>query len=198
LALQVKLLRVLEDEKIRRLGETRDVQVDVRIIAATHRDLPTETKAGRFREDLFYRLNVLPILCPPLRDRREDIPLLAMHFLKRHSQRYGKQIGGFDSAGMQAMLDHIWPGNIRELDHAIERAVLLAQGDTVRAGDLALRAGTASSNAASRFEELTLEEAERLLIQKALTRFDGNVSQAAKALGLSRSALYRRLSSHGL
>jgi transcriptional regulator of acetoin/glycerol metabolism len=99
---------------------------------------------------------------------------------------------------MQAMLDHVWPGNIRELDHAIERAVLLAQGDTVRAGDLALRAGTPTSNAASRFEELTLEEAERLLIQKALTRFDGNVSQAAKALGLSRSALYRRLSSHGL
>ncbi|HEY9425746.1 MAG TPA: sigma-54 dependent transcriptional regulator, partial [Gemmatimonadaceae bacterium] len=198
LSMQAKLLRVLQSGEVERVGSSRPRSVNARLLSATNADLHTEVAEGRFREDLLFRLNTIEISLPPLRDRREDIPLLAMHFLERHSTRYGKQIGGFDSAGMQAMLDHIWPGNIRELDHAIERAVLLAQGDTVRAGDLALRAGTATSNAASRFEELTLEEAERLLIQKALTRFDGNVSQAAKALGLSRSALYRRLSSHGL
>jgi len=198
LSMQAKLLRVLQSGEVERVGSSRPRSVNARLLSATNADLHTEVAEGRFREDLLFRLNTIEISLPPLRDRREDIPLLAMHFLERHSTRYGKQIGGFDSAGMQAMLDHIWPGNIRELDHAIERAVLLAQGDTVRAGDLALRAGTPTSNAASRFEELTLEEAERLLIQKALTRFDGNVSQAAKALGLSRSALYRRLSSHGL
>jgi DNA-binding NtrC family response regulator len=198
LALQAKLLRVLQSGEVERVGSSRPRAVNARLLSATNVELHAEVAEGRFREDLLFRLNTIEISLPPLRERREDIPLLAMHFLKRHAQRYGKQIGGFDGPGMQAMLDHIWPGNIRELDHAIERAVLLAQGDTVRAGDLALRAGTPTSNAASRFEELTLEEAERLLIQKALTRFDGNVSQAAKALGLSRSALYRRLSTHGL
>ncbi|HEY9450552.1 MAG TPA: sigma-54 dependent transcriptional regulator [Gemmatimonadaceae bacterium] len=198
LALQAKLLRVLQSGEVERVGSSRPRAVNARLLSATNAELHTEVAEGRFREDLLFRLNTIEISLPPLRERREDIPLLAMHFLERHARRYGKQIGGFDGPGMQAMLDHIWPGNIRELDHAIERAVLLAQGDTVRAGDLALRAGTPTSNAASRFEELTLEEAERLLIQKALTRFDGNVSQAAKALGLSRSALYRRLSTHGL
>jgi DNA-binding NtrC family response regulator len=198
LSLQAKLLRVLQSGEVERVGSSRPRAVSARLLSATNADLHTEVAEGRFREDLLFRLNTIEISLPPLRERREDIPLLAMYFLERHARRYGKEIGGFDSAGMQAMLDHIWPGNIRELDHAIERAVLLAQGDTVRAGDLALRLGTPTSNAASRFEELTLEEAERLLIQKALTRFDGNVSQAAKALGLSRSALYRRLSSHGL
>jgi DNA-binding NtrC family response regulator len=197
-SMQAKLLRVLQSGEVERVGSSRPRAVNARLLSATNADLHTEVAEGRFREDLLFRLNTIEISLPPLRERREDIPLLATHFLKRHSQRYGKQIGGFDSAAIQAMLDHVWPGNIRELDHAIERAVLLAHGDTVRAGDLALRAGTPTSNAASRFEELTLEEAERLLIQKALTRFDGNVSQAAKALGLSRSALYRRLSSHGL
>ena len=198
LALQAKLLRVLQSGEVERVGSSRPRAVNARLLSATNADLHTEVADGRFREDLLFRLNTIEISLPPLRERREDIPLLATHFLRRHAQRYGKEIGGFDGPGMQAMLDHIWPGNIRELDHAIERAVLLAQGDTVRAGDLALRAGTPTSNAASRFEELTLEEAERMLIQKALTRFDGNVSQAAKALGLSRSALYRRLSTHGL
>ena len=195
---QAKLLRVLQSGEVERVGSSRPRVVNARLLSATNADLHAEVASGRFREDLLFRLNTIEIALPPLRERREDIPLLAMHFLKRHAGRYQKPITGFDSAGMQAMLDHIWPGNIRELDHAIERAVLLAQGDTVRAGDLALRAGTATSNTASRFEELTLEEAERLLIQKALTRFDGNVSQAAKALGLSRSALYRRLATHGL
>jgi DNA-binding NtrC family response regulator len=165
-------------------------------LSATNVDLHTEVDGGRFREDLLFRLNTIEIHLPPVRERREDIPSLAMHFLRRHAARYRKSLTAFDSAAMQALLDHSWPGNIRELDHAVERAVLLAQDDTVRAPDLALRAGAQGS--ASRYEELTLEEAERVLIQKALTRYDGNVSQAAKALGLSRSALYRRLSTHGL
>lgn len=198
LGLQAKLLRVLQSGEVERVGSSRPRAVNSRLLSATNADLNAEVGEGRFREDLLFRLNTIEIVLPPLRERREDIPLLATHFLKRHTDRYRKTITGFDSAAMQSLLDHIWPGNIRELDHAIERAVLLAQGESVRAGDFALRAGAPTANAASRFEELTLDEAERLLIQKALTRFDGNVSQAAKALGLSRSALYRRLATHGL
>ena len=171
---------MLQTGEVERVGSSRAHSVNARIVSATNVDLHAEVGAGRFREDLLFRLNTIEIHLPPVRERREDIPALAMHFLKRHADRYQKSLSSFDAAAMQALLDHSWPGNIRELDHAIERAVLLAQG------------------AASRYEELTLEEAERVLIQKALTRYDGNVSQAAKALGLSRSALYRRLSTHGL
>jgi DNA-binding NtrC family response regulator len=130
-----------------------------------------------------------------LRERREDIPQLAMHFLRRHATRYRKQLSGFDPGAMQMLLEHAWPGNIRELDHAVERAVLLAQAEQVRAHDLALRGASAT---APRLEDLTLEEVERLLIQKALSRYDGNVSRAAQALGLSRSALYRRIAAYEL
>src|SRR5262249_37603510 len=132
---------------------------------------------------------------PPLRERREDIPPLAMHFLRRHAARYRKPLAGFDAGAMQHLLEHPWPGNIRELDHAVERAGLLAQGENVRAHDLALRGAGAG---APRLEDLTLEEVERLLIQKALSRYEGNVSRAAQALGLSRSALYRRIAAYGL
>ena len=162
---------------------------------ASNRSLEEEMAAGRFRADLQFRLNTIEIHLPPLRDRREDIPLLASHFLGRHAQRYRKQLAAFDPAAMQALLDHPWPGNIRELDHAVERAVLMAQGDTVKAGDLGLRQ---SRDGAPRLEEMSLEEVEFSLIKKALARFDGNVSHAAKALGLSRSALYRRLQRFGL
>lgn len=196
LPLQAKLLRVLQTSEVERVGSSRSRTVNVRVLSATNADLHVEVAEGRFREDLLFRLNTIEIHLPPLRERREDIPLLATHFLRRHAQRYRKDLTAFDSAAMQALLDHTWPGNIRELDHAVERAVLLAQDGVVRPGDLALRAGPVASTA--RLEDLTLEEAERLLIQKALARFDGNVSQAAKALGLSRSALYRRLSTHGL
>ncbi|HEY9515608.1 MAG TPA: sigma-54 dependent transcriptional regulator [Gemmatimonadaceae bacterium] len=198
LSLQTKLLRVLQSGEVERVGSSRPRAVNARVLSATNAELHTEVEAGRFREDLLFRLNTIEIVLPPLRERREDIPLIATHFLRRHAERYHKPITGFDSSAVQALLDHVWPGNIRELDHAVERAVLLAQGDTVRPGDLGLRAGTSNAKAASRFEELTLGEAERLLIQKALARCDGNVSQAAKALGLSRSALYRRLAAHGL
>src|SRR6185437_5425584 len=191
-ALQAKLLRVLQSREIERVGSARPRAVDVRVLSATNVDLRAEVDAGRFREDLLFRLNTIEITLPPLRERREDIAPLATYFLRRHAARYHVPLTGLDSAAMQVLLDHSWPGNIRELDHA----VLLAQGDMVRAGDFALRSSASSSP--SRLDELTLEDAERLLIQKALSRYDGNVTLAARALGLSRSALYRRLASHGL
>ncbi|HEY2853062.1 MAG TPA: sigma-54 dependent transcriptional regulator [Gemmatimonadaceae bacterium] len=195
LALQAKLLRVLQTGDVERVGSSKARHIDVRVISATNARLHDEVSAGRFREDLLFRINTIELQLPPLRERREDIPPLAMHFLRRHAARYRKHLAGFDPGAMQLLLGHSWPGNIRELDHAIERAVLLAQGEQVRSADLALRGATA---AAPRLEELTLEEVERLLIQKALSRYDGNVSRAAQALGLSRSALYRRIATYEL
>jgi DNA-binding NtrC family response regulator len=196
LNLQAKLLRVLETGELERVGSSRTVRVNARVLSATNADVPAEVASGRFREDLLYRLNTIEIHVPPLRERKEDIPLLAMHFLTRYAGRYGKQVKNFDSAAMQALLEHAWPGNVRELDHTVERAVLLAQEDAVRASHLGLRA--AAGGTSPRLEELSLEEVERVLIQKALARFSGNVSQAAAALGLSRSGLYRRLQKYGL
>ncbi len=192
---QAKLLRVLQTGELERVGSSKTRQVSVRVLSATNVNVHDEVAAGRFREDLLFRLNTIEIHLPPLRERREDIAPLASHFLQRHAKRYGKALTAFDAGAMQALLGHPWPGNVRELDHSIERAVLMAQGEMVRSVDLSLRSGAPASG---RLEEMTLEEVERLLIQKALSRFDGNVSQAAKALGLSRSALYRRLSSYGL
>jgi DNA-binding NtrC family response regulator len=192
---QAKLLRVLQTGELERVGSSRTRQVDVRIISATNADLNGEVAAGRFRADLQFRLNTIEIQLPPLRERREDIPLLAAHFLGRHAQRYRKRLSAFDPAAMQALLEHSWPGNIRELEHAIERAVLMAQGDVVKPGDLGLRTG---KEGVPRLEEMSLEEVEFSLIKKALARYEGNVSHAAKALGLSRSALYRRLQRFGL
>jgi len=194
LSMQAKLLRVLQNREIQRVGSPVARQVEVRVIAATHRDLKEMVKNQRFREDLFYRLNVVSIHIPPLRERREDIPLLAMHFLRQYSERYRKNLGGFDPTVMQSLLEHSWPGNVRELDHAIERAVLMAQDGVIRPGDLALR----SREAGHRLEDMSLEDVEAFLIKKALARYSGNISQAAEALGLSRSALYRRLQKYGL
>ena len=191
-----KLLRVIETGEFERLGSSRTRRVDVRIISATNADLADEVAAGRFRQDLLFRLNTIEIRLPPLRDRREDLPLLAQHFLRQHAQRYRKRLTGFESGAMQMLLEHRWPGNVRELDHAVERAVLMAPGPLVKPSDLGLRAG--SAKAAARLEDMSLEDVECFLIKKAMTRFDGNVSQAAKALGLSRSALYRRLQRYGL
>jgi DNA-binding NtrC family response regulator len=195
LSLQSKLLRVLQTGDVERVGSSKARHVDVRVISATNANLQQEVAEGRFREDLLFRLNTIEIHLPPLRDRRDDIPALAMHFLRRHATRYRKPLSGFDAGAMQMMLAHPWPGNIRELDHAIERAVLLAQGEQLRAVDLGLRA---TSSAAPRLEDLPLEDVEKMLIQKSLVRYEGNVSRAAQALGLSRSALYRRIASYGL
>jgi DNA-binding NtrC family response regulator len=195
LNLQTKLLRVLETGEFERVGSSRTRRANVRIISATNADLTAEVATNRFRQDLLFRLNTIEIPLPPLRDRREDIPLLARHFLGMHAQRYRKPLTGFEPAAMQLLLDHAWPGNVRELDHAVERAILMAQDDVVRGRDLGLRT---SKEATARIEDMSLEEVEGFLIKKALARYDGNVSQAAKALGLSRSALYRRLQRFGL
>src|SRR5216684_2966969 len=193
--LQAKLLRVLETGDFERVGSSKTRRVDVRMISATNANLNEEVAAGRFRQDLLFRLNTIEIHIPPLRDRRKDIPPLATYFLAKHGRKYRKSLTGFDSAAIQALLRHPWPGNVRELDHAIERAVLMAQGPMVKAGDLALRS---APEGAPLLDEMSLEEVECLLIKKALARYDGNVSQAAGALGLSRSALYRRLQRYGL
>jgi DNA-binding NtrC family response regulator len=192
---QATLLRVIETGEVQRVGSSKTRRVNARIISATNANPQEEVAAGRFREDLLYRLNTVEIRLPPLRDRREDMPILAAHFLKRQASRYGKQITGFTSEATQVMLDHRWPGNVRELEHAVERAVLLAQVDQVQASDLGL---APSAGGSSRMEDLTLEEMEKLLIEKALEKHEGNVSHAAEALGLSRSALYRRLQRYGL
>ena len=192
---QSKLLRVLQTGEIQRVGSSRVRTVDVRVLAATNADIAAAVREGRFREDLLYRLNTVEIHLPPLRDRPDDIPALARHFLAAEAAHYQKPIVGFSEDALAALARHPWPGNVRELEHAIERAVLMARGERIEAADLALRArGPAAGEAG----ELTLEEAERVVIEKALERFDGNVSKAAEALGLSRSALYRRLQRHDL
>jgi DNA-binding NtrC family response regulator len=191
---QAKLLRVLESGEVERVGASRARKVDARILSATNADLAAEVSAGRFREDLLFRLNTIEIRLPPLRERPDDLRPLAEHFLRRYAARYRKPVAGFEPEATLALAQHAWPGNVRELDHTLERAVLMAQGPHIRAADLGLRPG----GPAARLEDLPLEEVERVLIRKALERHGGNVSQAAKALGLSRSALYRRLQHHGL
>jgi DNA-binding NtrC family response regulator len=193
---QAKLLRVIETGEFERVGSSKTRRVNVRIISATNADLHAEVAAGRFRQDLLFRLNTVELRLPPLRDRREDIPLLANHFLRLHSARYRKLVTNFDPAALKALEAHSWQGNVRELDHAIERAVLMAQGTLVKASDLGLY--SAAQDGSTRLEEMSLDEVERFLIKKTLERFDGNVSKAAEALGLSRSALYRRLEKYGL
>ncbi len=193
--LQSKLLRTLETGDFERVGSSKTRRVDVRVFSATNADIAAEVAEGKFRQDLLFRLNTIELRLPPLRDRREDIPVLAAHFLRQHAEHYRKPLTGFDESAIKALLAHGWPGNVRELDHAVERAVLMAQGDEVRAVDLGLRAGREGP---PRLEEMSLEDVEALLIKKALARFSGNVSHAANALGLSRSALYRRLQRYGL
>jgi DNA-binding NtrC family response regulator len=192
---QAKLLRVLQAGEFERVGSSKTRRVDVRIIAATNADLRAEVAAGRFREDLFFRLNTVELHLPPLRDRREDIPLLASFFLRQAASRYRSGVTSIDPEAMRALLAYGWPGNVRELGHAIERATLLATGDRITTAELNFRPMTDTS---PRLDEMSLEDVERVLITKALARHDGNVTLAARALGLSRSALYRRLQRHGL
>ena len=191
--LQPKLLRVLETGEFERVGSSQTRRVDVRVLSATNANVKEEAATGRFRQDLFFRLNTVEVHLPPLRERPEDIPALAAHFLRRHAHRYRKELTSFEPAALEALATYAWPGNVRELDHVVQRAVLLARGAEVKAADLGLLQAARSEGGERRLEEMSLEEVERLLIQKALRRFGGNVSQAAEALGLSRSALYRRM-----
>lgn len=190
---QAKLLRVLENREIQRVGSSKVRKVDVRVVSATNANLGEAVANGDFREDLLYRLNTVEIRLPPLRDRVEDIPLLAEHFLKTQAARYGRVLEGFSPSAMDALQAHPWPGNVRELQHSVERSVLMARGSRIEASDLGLRR---REDGSPLIDELTLDEAERLMIEKALERHQGNVSKAAEALGLSRSALYRRLQRH--
>ncbi len=196
---QAKLLRVLETGELERVGSSKTRKVDVRLLSATNADLQTEAAEGRFRPDLLFRLNTVEIHLPPLRERREDIPPLAGHFLSRYAMRYRKAINGFEPKALDTMLHYSWPGNVRELDHAVERGVLMARGAQVELADLGLsQTRTHSASAAGGLDEMSLEQVESILIRKALARSSGNVSQAAEALGLSRGSLYRRMEKHGI
>ena len=192
---QAKLLRVLETGELERVGSSQTRRVDVRLLSATNAQLHEEVTAGNFREDLLFRLNTVEIHLPALRERREDIPLLAMHFLNRSRARYRKQVGGFAPAAMQQMMQYPWPGNVRELEHTVERAVLLCRGDEIDASNLAI---TSARTSVPSFDNMSIDEVEALLVRKVLRRCDGNISQAAEALGLSRAALYRRIEKYGL
>ena len=201
-AIQVKLLRVLQEREFERLGGTRTVKVDVRLIAATNRDLRAALEQGTFREDLYYRLNVVPIDIAPLRERKEDIPDLANLFLARFAKDSGRQLRGISSAAMQVLVGHYWPGNVRELQNVIERACALAAGPELTVDDVQLdvprhRTGVGGNE---RFlpEGMTLDQWEDEMIREALKRAGGNKSQAARLLGLSRNALRYRLSKIGI
>jgi DNA-binding NtrC family response regulator len=192
---QAKLLRVIESGEMERVGSSRSKRVDVRVVSATNADLAVSCGAGEFREDLLFRLNTVEIHLPPLRERREDIAVLAMHFLSQHASRYRRPVRGFETPALQALMQYSWPGNVRELEHTMERAVLMCRSEQIQLADLGLGI---QRPAAQNLEELSLEAVESILIRKALQRFQGNVSQAAEALGLSRGALYRRIEKYGL
>jgi two-component system response regulator AtoC len=199
LNLQVKILRALQEETIRRLGDPKDIKVDVRIITATHRDLGAEAKAGRFREDLFYRINVLPILIPPLRTRREDIHLLIDHFLARNNIRLGTTIRGVNHGARKLLLEYAWPGNVRELENTIERAMVLADNDVLTETDLPERVREALDPVAVQLSsgELSIKKTtsaiEEILIRRALTKTKGNRTRAAEILEISHRALLYKI-----
>src|SRR6202022_1130740 len=181
--------------ELERVGSSRSKHVDVRLITATNTDLQAACEAGGFREDLLFRLNTVEIHLPALRERREDVPALAVHFLSSYASRYRRQVQGLDPSALQMLMQYSWPGNVRELEHTLERAVLMGRTGQIQPADLGL---SVARQQAQNLEELSLESVETILIRKALQRFQGNVSQAAEALGLSRGALYRRMEKYGL
>ncbi len=204
LTLQVKLLRVLQEGRIRPLGATRDQEADVRVVAATVRDLRREVEEHRFREDLYYRLNVLQITVPPLRDRRDDIMLLVEHFIERNNGRLGTKIRGLDPRTRKLLLDHPWPGNVRELENTIERAVVLAEGDTLTVGDLPERMREPADPVAASLAtgELSIKKTarfmEKTLIRQVLEKTRGNRTAAAKILEISHRALLYKIKDYGI
>lgn len=199
LSLQVKLLRVLQEETVRRLGEARDIKVDVRIVAATHRDLQAEVKAGRFREDLYYRIHVLSLAIPPLRERREDIHLLMDFFLERNNTRLGTRISGFSPEARKVMLEYAWPGNVRELENTIERAMVLSDAAQIDTGDLPERIREALDPVHMQLAtgelsiKRTIATIEQILIRRALKKTRGNRTRAAEVLEISHRALLYKI-----
>jgi two-component system response regulator AtoC len=208
LAVQVKLNRALQEKEIRRVGDVKPVPVDVRVIAATHRELKAEVLAGRFREDLFYRLNVFPVRLPPLRERREDVPLLAAHFLSKHANAARRELTGFDPEALRALAGYPWPGNVRELENAIERAVAVADGPTVRVRDLPPdvtggQAGTIPAELLAKMAyrdavDLARDRVSRDYLTALLQEFEGNVTRAAERAGVERESLHRLLKRYGI
>ena len=204
LAAQPRLLRVLQEQEITRIGESTPRKIDVRIIAATNENLRERVKQGKFREDLYYRLAVVPIHLPALRERREDIPLLVEHFLKKTSERHKRNVSKIDPAAFKSLVDHDWPGNVRELENTIERMVILSDGATLTIADIPPgvvdRSTTSSMDLLFSLpsEPMNLEFVERDIIREALSRFGGNQSQTARFLGITRSALIYRMQKHGL
>ncbi len=202
--LQVKLLRVLQEETIRKIGDTHDIAVDIRIIAATHRDLQKEIQAGRFREDLFYRLHVLPIVVPPLRERRDDIPLLVDHFVEKSSTRIGVDIRGVEPEARRLLYEYAWPGNVRELENTIERAIVLADGPSIVATDLPERIREAQDPVQMQLAsgelsvKKTMRVIEELLIRRALQKTRGNRTRASELLEISHRALLYKIKDYAI
>jgi two-component system, NtrC family, response regulator AtoC len=203
--LQVKLLRVLQEGEIRRIGESKSIQVDVRIVAATVKDLVKEVNEGRFRDDLFYRLNVLPIHIPPLRERNEDIPLLTAHFIRKYSQVMSKNVVGIDSRALEALMDHKWYGNVRELENTIERAIVLADRENIEIENLPLEIQDFQEEIPLEplaEEEYSIKKSSRFLemnlIKKALKKTKGNHTHAAKLLEISHRALLYKIKEYGI
>ena len=200
-SLQTKLLRFLQEREVQRVGSSTPISVDVRLVAATNRNLEAAVKEGTFREDLFYRVSVFPIEIPPLRERREDIPLLAKHFLEKHTEKADKSISGISTASLRLMLQYDWPGNVRELENAIERAVLLEASDVLQVNNLPSQLSPivdSRRDPAAPTAVLPLEEVERQALVHALEASGGNVTVAARALGLGRATLYRKLKKYDL
>lgn len=196
--LQAKLLAVLQNRKVSRVGSNKDTPIDIRLICATNMPLYEMVKENRFRQDLLYRINTIEVEIPPLRDRLEDIPLLATHFLKHYAAKYDKTVNKISEGAMTRMHKHPWPGNIRELQHAIERAVILSNSSVLQPEDFNFTPVTAKEDGQLSLEQYNLEEVEKLLIRKVLKKYNGNITQAASELGLTRSSLYRRLEKYGL
>ncbi|MCM2333003.1 MAG: sigma 54-interacting transcriptional regulator, partial [Anaeromyxobacteraceae bacterium] len=208
LPVQVKLNRVLQEKELRRVGDTVGIKTNVRVIAATHRDLKAEVAAGRFREDLYYRLNVFPVVLPALRDRREDIPLLAGHFLEKHAQVLGRALGGIEPDAVRALTGYPWPGNVRELENAVERAVAVSRGEKVQLRDLppdvkgtqegAIPAEQLAKMPYREAVDLARDRVTRDYLVALLRDMDGNVTQAAKRAGMARESLHRLLKRFGV
>ncbi|GEO04852.1 sigma-54-dependent Fis family transcriptional regulator [Adhaeribacter aerolatus] len=197
LALQSKLLTALQSRQITRLGTNKPKNIDIRLVCATNMPLYEMVSQGRFRQDLLYRINTVELHLPPLRERKEDIPLLAEHFLNLYNRKYQKSNLGLEKATLKKLTEYHWPGNIRELDHAIERAVILSDQATLRPTDFDFMQPTPAAPIALA-EDLTLETLERMMVQKMLSKHAGNITHAARELGITRTALYRRIEKYGL
>ncbi|MCC7174496.1 MAG: sigma-54-dependent Fis family transcriptional regulator [Bryobacterales bacterium] len=197
--IQVKLLRVLQEREFERLGSNKTRQIDVRVLAATNRDLRAALEEGTFREDLYYRLNVVPINLPPLRERREDIPFLAEHFVRKHSRDLGAKADSLSEGALKKLSEYQWPGNVRELENVIERSLVLASGARLEASDIKLDTAPRTAAVPAFLPDgMTLDQHEQAIIREALRRANGNKSQAARLLGLTRNALRYRLSQMGI